>query len=154
MARIAYQGYNRTFPAVALAGEDDPIVEPERLVLPELDGHRRDAETRPIGRTRHLADGVFGRVHGHGLLQGEAALERARLLARPGADTAVAGAALEIGVRLGVAHLGHRAAGAYLPAEALPVHDERSLRVRGEFLALGGFDVGVEHEARLIRLLE
>ena len=90
-------------PAVALAGEDHAVVQAEGLVLPELDRDRRDAEARPVGRARHVADGIFGRVDRHRLFQREAAFQRARLLARPGADAAVAGAALEIGVRLGVA---------------------------------------------------
>src|SRR6185436_8264146 len=108
-------------PALALAGEDHAVVEAERLVLPELDGDRRDAEARPVGWARDLADGVFRRVERHRLFEREAALERARLLARPGADAAVAGTALEIGVGLGLAHQGDRSAGAHLTAQALPV---------------------------------
>ena len=70
---------------------------------------------------------VLRGVDGHRLLEREAALERARLLARPGADPAVAGTALEIGVRLRVAHERDGAAGADLPAQALPVQHEGGL---------------------------
>ena len=51
---------------------------------------RLDAEARPVGRTRHLANGISRRIHGNRGFQREAAFERARLLRGPGANPAVA----------------------------------------------------------------
>src|SRR3712207_1864374 len=102
----------------------------EGPVVPELDADRGDAVAGPIGWARHLADGVFGRVNGDRLLEGEAAFEWPGLLARPGTDAAVTGTAGEIGIRLGVADRRDGAAGPDLPAQALPMEDERRLRVR------------------------
>ena len=67
-----------------------PVVQAERAVLPELDQQRLQAEARPVRRPRHLADDVPGREFGDALLQREAALERPRLVRRPGADLAAA----------------------------------------------------------------
>src|SRR6478609_722663 len=69
-----------------LAAEFDAVVQPERPVVPELEPHRRDAPAAPARRSRHLADDMFGGNQRDRLLEGEAALQRLRLLARPGAD--------------------------------------------------------------------
>src|SRR3954468_17943912 len=97
-------------PALSVAVENHPVVQPERSVLPEFQRNRRDAETCPVRRAGNFADRELGRVDRDGLFQREAAFEGARLLARPGADAAVAGAAAEIGVRFLLGHQGHRAA--------------------------------------------
>src|SRR4051794_2252071 len=128
----------RRGPAFARAGEDQPVMQAERPILPELDGDRCDTVAGPVGRAGHLADGVLRRVEGDRLLEGEAALERARLLARPGADAAVAGSALEVRVGLRLAHPRDGSPRPDLPAQALPVEDERRLRIGGELAPLGG----------------
>ena len=51
----------RLRPAVALAGEQHAVVQAERAVLPELHRDGRDAEAGPVGRARHLADGIASR---------------------------------------------------------------------------------------------
>lgn len=144
----------RPIPAFAGANEADPVVQAKGPVLPELDRHRSDAEASPIGRARDLSDRVLGGVERDRLLERETALERARLLAGPSADPAVARAAGEVGVRLGVADPGHGAAHPHLPAQALPVHDHRRLGNRRKLPSLGRVHVGVEHEAVLVRALE
>src|ERR687889_2028582 len=75
----------RLAPALAGSGEHEPVVEPERPVLPELHRDRCDAVAGPVGRAGNLADGVLGGVERDCLLEGKAAFEWARLLARPGA---------------------------------------------------------------------
>src|SRR4051794_24210601 len=52
----------RSRPTFADAGEYDPIMQPGRTVLPELDRHRGEAVPRPMRRARHRAVGVLGRV--------------------------------------------------------------------------------------------
>src|SRR5262245_3557957 len=119
-----------------VAGEFHALVQAERAVVPELDHHRHDAVAAPVGRARHCADGVFGGIERDRLFQGEAVLERHRLLARPGADLRALGAGREIGVGLGVAHLLDRPAHAHLAPERLPVEHGGSLGVGGQLLAL------------------
>ena len=80
----------------------------------------------------------------------EPALQRPRLLARPGADAAFARPALEIRIRLRVADPDHRAACADLPPQAFPVQHEGGLRLAEQFAALVGFRVRVENEAVLV----
>src|SRR5581483_8726311 len=78
----------------------EAVVQAERLVLPELDQQRLQAKARPVRRPRYRSDQVFRGVLGHALFQREAALERPRLVGRPGAELAAALARGEIGVRL------------------------------------------------------
>src|SRR6266702_966698 len=99
----------------------DAVVEAEWAVVPELDARGRDAPAAPARRPRHLADNVFGRDLGDRLLEGEAALQLLRLLARPGADLGLLGPGGEIGVGLGLGHRRHVAADADLTAQRLPV---------------------------------
>src|SRR3546814_1887460 len=96
---------------------DQAVVQTESAVLPELDEPRGQAEARPVRRPRHLADGVLGGEQRHPLLQLEAALQRPRLLAGPGADLALARPAVEVGVGFLGAHRRHRALDAYLRSE-------------------------------------
>src|SRR5262249_48675953 len=65
-----------------VAGKLDAVVQAERAVVPELEADRLNAPAAPAGRTRHIADDVFGRDLGNRLLEGEAAFQRLRLLAR------------------------------------------------------------------------
>src|SRR5918997_4470392 len=111
----------RLAPALAGSRENEPVVKPERPVLPKLDRDRCDAVAGPVGRAGDLADGVLGGVERDRLLESEAAFERPRLLARPGADAAVARAALEIGVRLRFGHACHRPPRPDPPSQALSV---------------------------------
>src|ERR1700759_2246122 len=83
-----------------LAVELDAVVQAERTVVPELETHRRDAPAAPARWARHLTDHVPGGDLGDRLLEGKAALQRLRLLARPGADLRLLGAGGEIGVGL------------------------------------------------------
>src|SRR4051812_78013 len=89
-------------PPVPVAAVDEPVVQAERAVLPELDPLRCQAEARPVGRPRHRADGVTGGELGDPPLQLKAGGQWPRLLRGPGADLARPRTAVEIGVRLGV----------------------------------------------------
>lgn len=82
---------------------------------------RRDAPAAPARRPRYLTDDVFGGNLGDCLFKGEAAFQRLRLLARPGADLGLLRPGREIGVGLGVRHRRHVAADAHLPAQRLPM---------------------------------
>src|SRR6185295_14975502 len=89
-------------PAFAGAAIDQPVMQAERLVLPELDVVRDQAEARPMRRPRYRADRVFGGEGCDPLLQLEPAFQPARLLRGPGADLARFMAAGEIGIGLGI----------------------------------------------------
>src|SRR3954454_6063530 len=109
------------FLAGRVTAKFDAVVQAEWAVVPELDTRRRDPPAAPARRTRHLADDVLGGDLGDRLLEGEAALELLRLLARPGADLRLLRAGGEIGVGLGLGHRRHVAADADLTAQRLPV---------------------------------
>ena len=96
----------------------------------------------------------FAALMRDGLFQRETALERAGLLARPGADAAVARAAGEIGVGRRLAHRLDRPAHPHLTAQRLPVEEQGGAHVRRELRSLGAFGVGVEHEALFAPVLE
>src|SRR3954447_1802681 len=144
----------RLLPALAASRELDPVVKPEGPVLPELERDRNNAEAGPVGRARHLADRVLRGIEGYRLFEGEAALERARLLARPGADAAIARTTREIGVSLVVADPGHRPACSDLPPKAFPVEEKRCLRVGVQLATLRRVDIGVEDETAVVRPLQ
>ncbi len=74
-----------------------------------------------MGRARYIPQGESCGVFGHGLFQGKAAFEGARLRGRPGADTALArtGGEILIGFLVGYGFDG--AAKADLAAERLPM---------------------------------
>ena len=135
------------------AREGDAVVQAEGAVMPELDGDGHNAKAGPVRRARHGADGIFCGVDGNGLLEREAAFERAGLLAGPCADAAIARAALEIGVGIGIADLLDRTANTHLALQALPVEHDGCLSGGEELRALGGAGIGVEYEAlRIITL--
>ena len=63
--------------------EGDALVQAEGTVVPELHLDGRDAEARPIRRSRDVADRVSGGHDGDGLLEREAALRAGATAARP-----------------------------------------------------------------------
>ena len=67
--------------------------------------------------------------------------------ARPRRRCGCRGPRGEIGIGLGRRRCGDGPAHAHLPAQALPMEDERRLAARRELAALGALEVGVEHEA-------
>src|SRR5262249_37965898 len=67
-----------------IAFERDGIVEAEWPLLPELNGDRHNPVARPVWWPGNLADGVFRRINGNRLFEGESAFQRRRLLAGPG----------------------------------------------------------------------
>src|SRR5262245_10997507 len=137
-----------------LPREEQPLVQPEGAILPELEGQRRNAEARPVGWPRHFAEREAGRVFGNRFLESKAAFERARLLRGPGADAAFARTGGEIFICLGGRHLFDRAAQAHLPAQGFPMEAQGRLGRRGEFLALAALIVRIENEAPLVIILK
>src|SRR4029077_5272227 len=81
-----------------VAAEFHAVVQAERAVVPEFHAQRRDAPAAPARRPRHLADHMLGGDQRNRLLEGKAALQRLRLLARPGADLRLLWPCREIGV--------------------------------------------------------
>src|SRR5262245_6123389 len=69
-----------------LATEFDPVVQPVRPVVPELDDERQQTIAGPLRRPWNGPQREPGGVERDRLLQGVAAFERRRLRARPGAD--------------------------------------------------------------------
>ena len=125
---MRFHGYIRVLVhalAERVAAELDPVMQAERPVVPELDLHRHDAVAGPVRRARHGAERVFRAVERDRLLEREPAFQRARLLARPGADLRALRAGGEIGVGLLRRHALHRPAHAHLPVQRLPVEQQR-----------------------------
>ena len=83
------------------AGIMQSFVQPERFVCPEFDLDRADAVASPIRWARHLAEVEPGGLERDRLFQRETAFERARLLAGPGPDAAIAVTAGEIEIKSG-----------------------------------------------------
>ena len=108
-------------------GEGDAVVQPKRPLLPELDLLRDDAVTRPVRRPRHRADRRISRYSAHRLLEREAAFERSRLVARPGADLRHARARREIASASSAA-TGSTSRAADLALQRLPIERQRRLR--------------------------
>src|SRR3982075_969692 len=139
--------------AGGLAAKFDPIVQPERAVVPELDGQRNQTVAGPMRRPRDRSDGEFCRVERDRLLEGVAALERRRLLAGPGADLRQARTGREIAVGLAVVDPLDRAAQADLAVQRLPVEEQGALGASIKLATLLAVDVGVEHEPALVEAL-
>src|SRR2546423_6492875 len=79
--------------------EGDALVQAEGTVVPELHLDGRDAEARPIRRSRDVAERILGGHGGDGLLEREAALPGAGPLRGPSAEPATPGA--PGGIRIG-----------------------------------------------------
>src|SRR6476660_9478441 len=106
-----------------IAAEFDAVVQPERAVVPEFETCGVDAPAAPALRARHFADHMFGGDQRDRLLEGEAALQRLRLLAGPGADLRLLRPRGEIGVGLFIRYRRHVAADPDLTAQRLPVKE-------------------------------
>src|SRR5665213_437872 len=126
-----------------VALEHDAIMQPERPVVPELDLRRHDAIARPVWRSRHGANGVFRGVERDRFLEGEAALQALRLLARPGADLGLLRPRREISIGVGVADALDGSTHADLPVDRFPMEHQRRLRARVQLLPLLAFNVRI-----------
>src|SRR5712692_4702332 len=104
-----------------VAAEFDPVMQPERPVLPELDQERPEAIAGPIRRSWYGANHEFRGEERDRLLEGVATLERCRLLAGPGADLGEARAGGEISIGLGILDALDRAAQPHLPVRRFPM---------------------------------
>ena len=88
--------------ASVLAAELDAVVQPVGPILPEFHRQRQQTIARPVRRPWNRSNGEFRRRERDRLLEGEAAFERRRLLARPGADLRQARTGGEISISLGI----------------------------------------------------
>src|SRR5437764_2770624 len=104
-------------PALPRTAIDDTVVQPERPLMPELDRERHDAEARPVRRPRHWPVPISRIDLRNAPLQLRPALQKTRLIGRPGADLAVSRTGSEIGVRLAISHPLGRALDAHLASE-------------------------------------
>jgi hypothetical protein len=104
--------------------------------------------------SRDVADGVLRGIERDRLLEGEAAFQRCRLLARPGANLRLLGAGGEVGVGLSFGDTIDGTAHTHLPVHRLPVEHERGQRLRVQFLPFLAVHVGIEHETALIDPLQ
>ncbi len=126
----------------------------EGPVAPELDRDRRQAEARPVRRSRDLAEAEPQPHLGDPFAQLQRILHRPRLVRGPGAELGRAGPRGEIGVGLGVADRRDRPANPHLPPQGLPVEQQGRRRMRRQLAALGALQVGEEDEAVGIDALE
>src|SRR5436190_7223278 len=126
----------------------------ERTVMPEFDRNGPHPESRPVWRTRHVSDRIFGRIEGDRSLESETRFERARLLRRPGTDPAVARARSKIGVGFSIAYHFDQASDPHLAVQRLPMEAQSRFLRREKLTSLLAFEIGVEHEAALIQCLE
>src|SRR5258708_34609428 len=104
-----------------VAAEFDAVVQAERTIVPEFELHGGDTPAAPPGRTRHLADHIFGRDQSDRLFEGKTALERLRLLAGPRADPRLLRPGREIGVGFSAGDGRHGATDPDLPAQRFPM---------------------------------
>ncbi len=93
-------------------------------------------------RTRHGANRKFRSLDRDRFFKCETALERLRLLARPGADLRAARTCCKISVSLRVTHMLDRTADAHLPPQRLPVERRSGQRPAFQFSALLAVVIG------------
>src|SRR5690554_5307375 len=62
-----------------IALENEPVMQTERPVVPELDADRHNTEARPMRRAQHLAQTEFGGINRDLLFKLESCLKRAGL---------------------------------------------------------------------------
>src|SRR5690606_5883439 len=128
-------------PAIAIAPIDQPLMQTERTVLPELDAVRHQQETRPVVRSRHGTDSELRGEFGDALLERETPFKLARLFRRPGADLARPVPGREIGIGRRRIDLLDDTFDTHLPLQRLPVEAEGRLRIGEEGLTLPAFEV-------------
>lgn len=124
-----------------------PFVQPMRAVLPELDPLRRHAVAAPMRRAR---DGLAGEALFHLREAGferRARIQRLGLVAGPSAELRIAGAAREIGIAFGIRGAGDGTFDADLPAQRLPMKEQRDVGVRGQVAGFAAMAIRIEDEA-------
>ncbi len=142
-------------PAAAwLLGEALALVVAEWFLVPKFDAFGRDAEARPVRRTRHVAHGETQRRGGHRFFKFPIALHRLGLFGGPGTELAETGTGREIGIGLGVGHRRDGALDADLALDFDPMKTDRRAGELAELGGLGAVEVGVENEAAFIDALE
>src|SRR3979490_2854212 len=90
----------------------------------------------------------------HALLQRETALERSRLVRRPGTDLAAAGAGGEIGIGLLRSQSAHLPAAPPLATQRLPVKQQRRLGLCPQVLDLATESLSVAVVAIAVKALQ
>src|SRR4029077_3712828 len=133
-------------PIERFATELEPVMPPERPLLPELDPKRPQAIASPVRRSWDGSQGESRGVVRDRLLERVAAFERCRLFAGPGADLGQARTRREVSVLFRVFDSFHRAAQAHLAIDRLPMKEQRGFLLSIQLVAFLAVDIGVEHK--------
>src|SRR6266542_6017780 len=141
-------------PRASVTAVPQAIVEPVRLVLPELDGVGADPVAAPERGQRHVAVGVARREPLQPLLEHRSARDHLALRRGPGAQPAAERAGTEIRLGLLAADPLDAALDAHLALQGGPPEHQRRRGVRAELAGLAAPVIGVEHEAALVEALE
>src|SRR6267143_629941 len=136
------------------ANRQQPIMQPERPLLPEFYMPRHDPEPGPGRRARYPTLPEAIRKRRDPALELGAAAERARLLRGPGADLAVARPAGKIRIGLAVRDPLDRTFDANLPVHRLPEKAQRGIGVGEQLDRLAALEIGVEDKPALIEPLQ
>src|SRR6185503_10517785 len=116
-------------PAVAAAREHAPLVQAMLARRPELDPVGNDAIAAPGGGPGHILprEPLLGLVEA--TLEGRPAVERARLVGRPGAELRIPAPRGEVGIGFRVGGTLDPALDADLAAQGFPVEQQRGARI-------------------------
>lgn len=137
-------------PLVAHAPIHDAVVQSRGMTLPELDRCGANPKAAPVRWARHdatcetLFEGVVTRV------EGGAVGERLTLLARPGTELIFARSFTEVLVVERVIRGLDRTLDPQLTVEVIPVHEQRSMPLRGELASLAALVIREENRAMCI----
>src|SRR3954452_7890320 len=114
---------------------------------PKFDALRYDTIAAPGWRSGNVTS-VEPTLHLlEPLLEGRPAVERARLVGRPGAKLRISRATGEIGVGFRIRYAFDAAFDTHLSAQRLPVEQQSSSRILGDVEALGALLMGIKDEA-------
>src|SRR2546426_2630526 len=128
----------------------EPVVQPVRATLPELNRGRRDAVSAPTRRARDRLATVALTHLAHAPLKKLARSDSATLPRSDRGETAAARSAHEVVVRFLRRDAAHGALDADLSVELGPDEDERGTSVRRQLPALTAVVVGEEQETALV----
>ena len=129
-------------------------MQPERLLLPELNRRGHHAKAGPVRRPAHRADAKTQGGRRAIALQLEATGQGPRLVRSPGAELAESRPGGEIRVGLGGRHRLRGTRHADLPLDLGPVEAKSGMRIGRKLGGLGTVEIGVEDKTARIDALE
>ena len=123
-------------PVVAVAGEDDAVVEAIGTALPEFDAIRLDAVAAPRMRARDFLvfEALVEMVSA--FLKHRALFDRLALLRRPGAQLMAARTRRKVCIGIFIVQRRRATFDTDLSFELIPVERDRYLTVEGDFMTL------------------